>query len=70
MSVADVQQFKAAGWIAVGTIFLAWAGWISLEAISTSSQADVIEATQESQFEMLREDIAELKELVQRPSGG
>ena len=66
MSVADVQQFKSYGWIAVGTILLGWAGWISLKAIATSSHAAVIEERQNSQFEMLRDDIAEIKQLLQK----
>ena len=49
-----------AGWFALGAVVLSWAGWVSLRAIATH----VIEERQQQQYEQLREDIAEVKELL------
>ena len=44
--------------------FLAWGGWVSLLAIDNSMSTHRAEATQAIQYQQLRADIAELKELM------
>ena len=58
----DLQRIKWFGWVALGAIVLSWAGWVSLRSIATH----VIEERQESHYQQLREDISELKSLIQR----
>lgn len=63
---ADWQRVKWAGWTIVGLIVFSWAGWVSLLAIANSSQTTVNSRTQELHYQQLREDIADLKHLIQR----
>ena len=63
---ADWQRVKWAGWSIAGVILFSWAGWVSLLAIANSSQTHVNSKTQELHYQQLREDIADLKVLIQR----
>ena len=64
MSRDDLQKIKWAGWIALAAVAFAWAAWLSRTAIANTNTTAVIEERQRTQYDTLREDIAELKRLV------
>ena len=59
-----MQRIKWGGWALLATIALCWASWLSLVAIANSNATAVIEERQKTQYEQLRDDIAELKTLL------
>lgn len=61
----DLQRIKWAGWAFVGIVCIGWSGWISLLAISTQASLGRTEERQSNQYEQLRDDVAELKALIQ-----
>lgn len=64
VSAEDLQRIKWAGWALAGTCLMCWSGWISLLAISNSTTVRTVEERQIQQFERLRDDIGEIKQLL------
>lgn len=65
MSDDDLQRIKWAGWTVAGMVMAAWGGWISLVAIATQAGLGRTEERQQNQYQQLRDDVAELKALIQ-----
>ena len=63
-TTGDLQRLRWAGWIVAGTVAVAWAGWLSLLAIDNSTRVSVVRDRQQSQYDQLREDIAEIKVMI------
>lgn len=64
LATEDLQRVKWAGWRILGSVVVIWVGWISLTAIANSTRLTKTEVTHSLQYEQLRKDIAEVKELV------
>ena len=57
-----ISRIRWLGWVALGAFAVPFLIWLSTRAVQTY----VIEERQQQQYEQLREDIAEVKELLQK----
>ena len=57
----DLRQLKLLGWSVVGVLLAAWAGWVSLLAISSQQQVTAVEVRESVHYEALHSDLAEVK---------
>jgi len=64
MTSNDMQKIKWAGWVIVGAVGLVFSGWMAAEVVGNGTRIAVVEDRQMTQFEHLRDDIAEIKALV------
>jgi hypothetical protein len=64
MTRDSLDKLKWAGWLIVGAVGLTMCGWFASTVVANSRGLAVVEERQQSQYERLREDIAELKKLV------
>jgi hypothetical protein len=60
----SMDKIKWAGWVILGAVAFSFCGWISGEVVANGKAIAVIEERQHSQYEQLRDDIAELKRLI------
>ena len=57
-------ELKRAGWKVAAALLMAWAGWLSLSVLANTETVGRVEERQQNQFQQLRDDIAEIKELI------
>lgn len=65
LSEDEVSRLRWFGWSVAGVLLAAWAGWISLLALANGTAITRTEERQQNQYQQLREDLAEIKTILQ-----
>lgn len=61
-----LNRLRWIGWIGLGSVALLWISWVSVGVVD----AGRAEVRQETQYEQLREDLAEIKSLLRELRSG
>jgi len=64
MTRETLDRIKWAGWLIVASVGITMGTWMCASVVANSQGLAVIKERQQSQYEQLREDIADLRSLV------
>lgn len=70
LSEDEVSRLRWFGWSVAGVLLCAWAGWISMLALSNGTAITRTTERQQNQYQQLREDVLEIKVILQRSGAG